>query len=398
MTTLFIIRHGKTKSNLRDKIQGPRSKSSLSMEGKKQIANIVNDNRFRWMALSRIITSPTLRAKQSGNLISKSLNFHGFVETDMTITDFEPGILGGLSPNEAKIKYPKYHQIWNQRGDLDGIPGGEKGEVLQARVLVFLEQYLNDKQKKMELIISHAGFIRCLINTIKGVKRNCPVEVDHSFVHSIINPWKKIKIKKFSLEKSSGVYKIKTRDQEYVLKIRTEYPQKRAKLQSEILNYLVINNFPISPVLYSLTKNDGQQKTIQILRFLPGKNCFGKLAKQKTTALIYQIFNLHNLLKEFSVKNKNLNKALVTFDTKVIKAIETTSDTKLKMLGKKLFKTIKSKYSGQSNTIVYWDLHRGNILFDNNNINFIDFDCLILAPEIFQLSCLLAAINARISK
>ena len=105
-----------------------------------------------------------------------------------------------MSKEEAKIKYPEYLKIWSRRGDLDLIPNATRGCCLQARVLMFLEQFIDKAPNS--IIVSHAGFLRCLINTVKGNPRTLAQNLDHNVIHKLDNLFSSIGIKEHTIAKN----------------------------------------------------------------------------------------------------------------------------------------------------------------------------------------------------
>ena len=82
-----------------------------------------------------------------------------------------PGVISGMQRDKVKIKYPNYYNLWMARKDLDGIPGAETGEELQVRCLAFLQNFIEDTEtNNTYLVVTHAGYMRCLINICNGNK------------------------------------------------------------------------------------------------------------------------------------------------------------------------------------------------------------------------------------
>jgi len=391
MITLYIIRHGSTQANAKHRIQGPNNRSRLSQEGEDQIGNLIKSNYKVLKGINGIVVSQTLRSRQSGGVAARQLNTELKLEIDTSLTDFNPGILTGLTHGQAEKIYPAYYQIWKKHGDLDGIPKSETGDVLQARIIAFLAQYLKKKTNGKELIITHAGVIRCLVNTCLGKKRENQIDVGHNKMYILKDPWKEIDVKKFNLGKSEMVYKVKTVDRDYVLKIKKDYSLSRTKFQSDLMNYLATKSLPISPILYTHKNRLDNEEIIQVMKYIPGENIFGRLNCSKTKNLLHLIFSLKTAFEKYPGKSKTADSNLPYLKNKLSKALENTADETLYIYGSRLISTFDKRYLNKQNSIVFWDLHRGNILFDNENPSLIDFECLIRAPETFQLASLLAA-------
>ena len=98
-----------------------------------------------------------------------------------------------MHKQEAYEKYKKYYEIWKERKDLDNIPLAEKGENLQARVIGFISQYF-DMAEYNDIIVTHAGFIRCLMNTIENRERTERFNIDNGTIFCINDIFKNLDV------------------------------------------------------------------------------------------------------------------------------------------------------------------------------------------------------------
>lgn len=139
---------------------------------------------------ARIVSSPYKRAIETSEIIAETIGIP--IVTNEKIIEFDSGILAGNTHKENAELYPEYYRIWLERKDLDGIPGAEKGNELQARTLAFLMEYY-EKEEFVDIVVSHAGFLRTLINTAKGLPRTTPVDSRNGAINIIDNPFEHIK-------------------------------------------------------------------------------------------------------------------------------------------------------------------------------------------------------------
>ena len=143
MSKLLLMRHGKSVGNENNIIQGV-SDFALTSSGKRDVERLVSENISKFDDYERIISSDLKRAVQTADILKEKVNKK--VEYDSLVREVSAGILDGVRKKDASEKYPYYYDIWNSRGDLDNIPLAETGDELQSRVLMFLEQYMdNDK-------------------------------------------------------------------------------------------------------------------------------------------------------------------------------------------------------------------------------------------------------------
>lgn len=78
------------------------------------------------------------------------------------LDEMDPGVLSGKTHDYAKENMPKEYAIWTQYKDLDGIERAETGDELQARAIAFLEYMLHSCEQGNYVVVTHAGFLRCL--------------------------------------------------------------------------------------------------------------------------------------------------------------------------------------------------------------------------------------------
>lgn len=157
--------------------------------------------------------------------------------------EVNPGILAGIEKDKASIMYPHYYQIWKNRQDLDDIPGAENGEELQSRVLAFLMKYY-DMPEYSDIVVSHAGFIRCLINTIENRERTFDFNIENSSFFQIDDIFSKLIIEKRERAMNSKVLIIKTNNETYVAKIKNGKIKEQDYAEQMLLNEMEEKNIP----------------------------------------------------------------------------------------------------------------------------------------------------------
>jgi len=88
---LLVLRHGEAgqRSNLASDL-----KRSLTVEGKQEIADIANGLKSVEVKLDHVLTSPLLRARQTAEIVAKSLKYKGKIEE-----------LDSLKPEGNKLEF-----------------------------------------------------------------------------------------------------------------------------------------------------------------------------------------------------------------------------------------------------------------------------------------------------
>ena len=177
---------------------------------------------------------------------------------------------------------------------MDGIPRAERGNNLQARVIAFLMRYI-DEENFNDIIVSHAGYNRCLVNTIEGRDRTTPINSSNGAVYMIEEPFKNLNVEHNNRAMASKVYIVETVEAKYVVKIKDRLIQKEDILEKHLLERLSLK-FGELPFVLNLTNT--QQGSIKVLQFLEGNHIYGKLSEEEKKALKQKVKSLHNAIRK----------------------------------------------------------------------------------------------------
>ena len=79
---------------------------------------------------------------------------------------------------------------------------------------MFLEQFIDKAPNN--IIVSHAGFLRCLINTVRGNPRTLAQNLDYNVIHRLNDLFSSIGIKEHTIAKNSKVLEFDTCDDRYI--------------------------------------------------------------------------------------------------------------------------------------------------------------------------------------
>jgi len=158
---LYLTRHGETQSNVQGRYCGSAD-IPLNETGIKQAHDLAF--RLKDICFDAIISSPMLRARQTTEIVSATLNmqysiYEQFAERNM-------GIYEGLTRNEAKEQHP---DIWRRlsTGSPDEAPdGGETIREACNRIDDGMTRLLHDYRNKTVLLVCHGL-------TARAVNRFC---------------------------------------------------------------------------------------------------------------------------------------------------------------------------------------------------------------------------------
>lgn len=386
---VYFIRHQESYGNLEGVIQGKNYNSGLTDKGKAGALQLAENlqKQIKGKIVRRVISSPMQRAKQAAKIIADRLMVP--MVCDPSLVEVNPGVLADLKKDEAKKFYPKYLAIWEKRGDLDGIPGAESGNELQARALYFLERFFSKSQNEIEIVVSHAGFMRSIINTAKNESRIKPVDYKYDKIHLLENPWKTICVSELKMAKASSVYKIITPNQTYTMKKMYGATKTEMEFQNNVSRHLANHDAPLPSILYWGTRD---KHSIQILSYLDGEHSNNELTKKQMQNCILETYKLGENLKNISDSSKK--RPTLSLGVKITSSLNLLLNTSIvKKSGKKLLVNLRYKnlINRKYQVLVHYDLHRSNIIFSGNNVKFLDYGSFIYAPEDFLPASLFMA-------
>lgn len=146
-TNLCLIRHGETDWNAQGKIQG-RTDIPLNAKGRKQAKEtssfLLNGN------FDLIITSPLLRAKETGKIINSALNLTIYTMDEFIERNY--GKAEGLTREERAKRY-----VNGQVPDIESLGN------LHKRIKSGLEKIIQCYPNKQVILVAHGGIINAIL-------------------------------------------------------------------------------------------------------------------------------------------------------------------------------------------------------------------------------------------
>jgi broad specificity phosphatase PhoE len=377
---IYAVRHQESQGNLEEIIQNRDYDFGLTKRGieeSKDLAKRLYD-RLRKKDLGEIRSSPSKRAAQTAEIIAE--RFRIPLVYDPALVEFDPGILSGPK-KDILPRYQRYLDIWNARGDLDGIPLAETGDALQARAIYFLDRYFMAERDMSDIIVSHAGFLRSLVNTSSGHLRSTPIGHEYSLIHEIENPSIGMDIRRLELAKASDAYKITTKDQTYVMKRIKDVSPEEMKFQKDVSAHVARSGALLSEVLFWGMHQD---YAVQVLRYYEGNHIYDALSNMQRKNLFANAYDLGNRLTDATVSIGNGYGP--TLKKKIESCMSRLDDSPLKAMGKKMINNQRYIYlvSDMPQVIVHYDFHRSNLVFtDNDEVRILDLGSMVYAPKQF---------------
>jgi alpha-ribazole phosphatase len=158
MTKLFLVRHGDTKLNSRERFWG-KTDVPLSEAGIAQAKSL--RKRLSGYKFDTIYSSTLGRCMTTAKIIAQSQGATPQSCEDLNEIDF--GFIEGLTFEEIKQKHPDLAQVMSIWKSRPAFPGGESFDQLNERVLKFASMLDTTDGYGKVLVVAHAGIIRLLI-------------------------------------------------------------------------------------------------------------------------------------------------------------------------------------------------------------------------------------------
>ncbi len=372
---IIAMRHGVSEGNKKRIIQGQLDSYALSEMGRTGIQKIALDNKEILSDVYHIWSSDSLRANETANEVISHLGLDMKVHTNELLREMDPGILSGLTHEEADNLFPHYYDIWSSRGDLDGIPGAESGKQLQARAIAFL-QFILDQEKpdSKVLLVTHAGFLRCFCNTCRGKERTTPIDVSNGCIHVVDE---KVFLENRILVRQGEdkkVYKVNTCNGSYIVKV---YYQPKNQLKG-----LYDRQFAdCGAVLCQYCSGDYM---VVVMNYYKGEHYHGQLNDELLKKAWQHIYTVQENL----IDRKCFD--CISLEDKLDHCVTMIDNPVVKRIGKQCIEYCRSISSKNRKNVLY-DLHRDNFVLSEGNWEAVDFDGILEAPSEYLLACFIAA-------
>ena len=164
MAKIFLVRHGDTKLNSRERFWG-QTDVPLSESGLKQARQL--RDRLAPHKLDVVYCSDLTRCLATAEIIASAQQARIKVCEELREINF--GFVEGLTFDEIKERHSELAEImsvWNSR---PSFPGGEDFDELNERVTRFLPLLAKHADGDRVLIVAHSAIIRLLICNLMGI-------------------------------------------------------------------------------------------------------------------------------------------------------------------------------------------------------------------------------------
>ena len=154
---IYLLRHGETSWNQVHRLQGIRD-IPLSRAGIQQSRRL--SNWFRKIGVTRVITSPLIRAQRSAQILAQGTSQVHLV--DDRLREIDHGPWTGLRLASIEQRFPHEFAAWSLAPETLHLPAGESLKDVYRRCTDVLLDAVKDGAKGDLLMVSH-GVVNALL-------------------------------------------------------------------------------------------------------------------------------------------------------------------------------------------------------------------------------------------
>jgi probable phosphoglycerate mutase len=165
MTRFLLVRHGETEWNRVERFRG-RADVPLNHTGLAQAEATGERVAAEWQPVA-VYTSPLSRSVKTAEAIARHFNLPVQIHPDMVDIDY--GEWQGLTPDEARQRWPDEIEAWYNRPDLALIPGGESLEELRQRAMRMVTALARRHPDQIIVMVGHTVINRIILLGVLGL-------------------------------------------------------------------------------------------------------------------------------------------------------------------------------------------------------------------------------------
>lgn len=165
MTTIYIIRHGQTDSNVKNTYLG-KTDIPLNDEGVRQAREAAA--RFAEVKFDVIYSSPLIRAVQTAQEISKDRGLNIVLNSGVEERNY--GLFDNLTMEQIKQNYPDEHKKWHDNWFGYAPAEGESAAQVHKRTGEAMDRIIEHYNGKIVAVVTHLGAARHMIANLLKLK------------------------------------------------------------------------------------------------------------------------------------------------------------------------------------------------------------------------------------
>ncbi|MFO7622891.1 MAG: histidine phosphatase family protein [Anaerolineales bacterium] len=164
-TTVILVRHGQTEWNRVERFRG-RADVPLNQTGLDQAAATGRRIAKGWQP-AVFYSSPLSRAICTAEAAARHFDLPVIV--DEGLADIDYGLWQGLTPDEARQKWPEDVAAWYDAPQLAHIPGGESLEQLRKRAMFAVAELVSKHPEETIVLVGHTVINRIILLGLLGL-------------------------------------------------------------------------------------------------------------------------------------------------------------------------------------------------------------------------------------
>jgi phosphoserine phosphatase len=165
MTCIILVRHGQTEWNRVERFRG-HADVPLNETGLAQAEATGQRFAEEWLPTA-IYSSPLSRAVKTAEAIAKHYNLP--VLTHPGLTDIDYGEWQGLTPDQARERWPEAVHAWYNKPETACIPGGETLASLRQRALRTVNELASHHNGQTIVLVGHTVINRIILLGVLGL-------------------------------------------------------------------------------------------------------------------------------------------------------------------------------------------------------------------------------------
>lgn len=165
MTRFVLVRHGQTEWNRIERFRG-RADVPLNDTGLRQAAAAGERIAADWK-VSAVYSSPLSRAVATAEAIAGHFEHH--VQTHSGLIDIDYGAWQGLSPEQARERWPAEVAAWFSAPEQARIPAGESLDDLRNRSVSAVRELVGPHAHETIALVGHTVVNRVILLAVLGL-------------------------------------------------------------------------------------------------------------------------------------------------------------------------------------------------------------------------------------
>lgn len=163
MTTVFLIRHGRTAANAQGVLAG---RSAIGLDGRGVSQALAAGRRLRAVPIQGIVTSPLTRARQTAKAVNDARPVPVSIRREPGLSEVDYGTWSGRSL--ADLAQDDLWTVVQRHPAAMVFPGGESMGTMQHRAVSAIRHW-NTRYPRAYAVVSHGDVIKAVLADALGM-------------------------------------------------------------------------------------------------------------------------------------------------------------------------------------------------------------------------------------